>query len=174
MPAALGAAACIMSMGVQAPVVAADSWPAQVDATYKIHFSGLDLGEFRFTSRVQQGNYSASTDAHISAVFGAYEWKGQARSAGSTTDAGPRPASYAFNFKNQSKIGSVQMSFVGAAVTNIAAVPPIENKPGTIEVKEHHLKDVLDPLSAVLALTRVSGAHDAAAKGNAGARGFGD
>jgi Protein of unknown function (DUF3108) len=140
------------------PARAAEGWPAGVDAVYKIHFSGLDLGEFTYSSRVQQNSYSATSNAQISAMFGAYEWKGQSRSAGTTVDAGPKPASYAFNFKNQSKIGSVSMAFTGNAVTNVSAVPPIERKPGTIEVKDTHLKDVLDPLSAVMALTRAASA----------------
>lgn len=135
-------------------VLAAEAWPGQVDAIYKIHFSGLELGDFHFSSRVQQNAYTTTSNAQITALFGAYEWKGQSLSAGMTTAAGPKPASYAFNFKNQSKVGSVQMSFAGNAVTKVAAVPPIEVKPGTVELKETHLKDVLDPLSAVMALTR--------------------
>ncbi len=136
--------------------VAAEAWPGQVDAIYKIQFSGLDLGDFVFSSKVQQNAYATTSNAQISAMFGAFEWKGQSRSSGVTVDTGPKPASYAFNFKSQSKAGSIQMSFAGNAVTNIAAVPPIEKKPGTIEVKDVHLKDVLDPLSAVMALTRSS------------------
>ena len=136
--------------------VAAEAWPGQVDAVYKIHFSGLELGDFVFSSKVQQNAYATTSNAQISAMFGAYEWKGQSRSSGVTVDTGPRPANYTFNFKNQSKVGSLQMTFAGNAVTNVAAVPPIEKKPGTIEVKDFHLKDVLDPLSAVMALTRSS------------------
>ena len=140
------------------PAAASDGWPAQVDAVYRIGFGGLDLGEFTFSSRVLQTSYSATSNAQISAMFGAYEWKGRSRSTGTTADAGPKPASYAFDFKNQSKIGSVSMAFTGNAVTNVSAMPPIERKPGTIEVKDTHLKDVLDPLSAVMALTRAASA----------------
>jgi hypothetical protein len=148
-----GALAAGLSLTPQS-AVAAEAWPGQVDAVYKIHFSGLELGEFAFSSKVQQNAYATTSNAQISAMFGAFEWKGQSRSSGVTADAGLKPASYAFNFKSQSKAGSIQMSFAGNAVTNIAAVPPIEKKPGTIEVKDIHLKDVLDPLSAVMALTR--------------------
>lgn len=145
-----------LSIGAVHPAIAAEAWPGQVDAVYKIHFSGLELGDFTFSSRVQQNSYATSSNAHISAMFGAYEWRGQSHSSGTTADTGPKPASYVFNFKNQSKVGSLQMTFAGNAVTNVAAVPPIERKPGTIEVKDVHLKDVLDPLSAVMALTRSS------------------
>ena len=149
-------AACVAALVFAAgPAAASDAWPAQVDAVYKIHFSGLELGDFTYSSRVQQNSYAATSNAQISAMFGAYEWKGQSRSAGTTADAGPKPASYTFNFKNQSKVGTVQMTFTGNAITNVASVPPIESKPGTIEVKEAHLKDVFDPLSAVMALSRV-------------------
>lgn len=153
---AMAALALAPIASAPAPARAAEAWPAQVEAVYKIHFSGLDLGTFSFSSRVQHNTYAASSTAQISALFGAYEWKGHSQSSGATADAGPRPASYAFNFKNQSKVGSVSMTFAGNAVANVAAVPPIEPKPGTIEVKDSHLKDVLDPLSAVLALSRVS------------------
>lgn len=150
--AAAGATAAVAAAG--APAHAAETWPAQVEATYKIHFSGLELGDFTFNSRTQQNSYSASSNALISAMFGAFEWKGQSQSSGTTSEAGPKPATYTFNFKNQSKTGFVNMAFAGNAVTNVSAVPPIEKKPGTIELKDIHLKDVLDPLSAVMALSR--------------------
>ena len=117
--AAAAVAGALAAGAVASPAArAAEAWPAQVEAIYKIHFSGLELGDFAFNSRTQQNSYSATSNALISAMFGAFEWKGQSQSSGTTSDAGPKPASYTFNFKNQSKTGFVNMAFAGNANRN--------------------------------------------------------
>jgi hypothetical protein len=148
----LGALACACLLGIGP--AAAQSWPSQVQAVYRIGFGGLDLGNFEFNSTLNGSTYTLSGQAQITAVFGAYEWKGQSRSAGAVAATGPRPASYAFNFKNQSKVGAVQMGFADNSINKLSVEPPSHPHPTTVPVKPEHLKDVLDPLSAVMALTR--------------------
>lgn len=148
--------ACAATLAVASTATPADaqSWPSQVNAIYKINFGGVELGKFEFSSRVTESSYALTGNAQVSALFGAYEWKGQTRSAGAASASGPKPTSYSFNFNSQSKTGTVQMTFSDNVVTKVLADPPAKSAPGTIPLTDQHMKDVLDPLSAIMALTR--------------------
>ncbi|KAB2848470.1 MAG: DUF3108 domain-containing protein [Hyphomicrobiaceae bacterium] len=134
--------------------VRAEGWPAQVHAIYRINFNGLDLGTFDFNSRVKDNSYQLTGNANVSALFGAYEWKGLSRASGLALQAGPQPASYYFAFKSNSKAGNVHMTFADTSVAKIVADPPIRSSVAAVPLKEAHLKGVVDPLSAVLALAK--------------------
>ena len=137
----------------------APAWPSHVNALYRIHFNGFDVGTFEFTSTVAGPSYTLTGDARISALLGAFSWKGQTRASGMIAADGPRPAGYTFNFTGTGKTGSIKMGYTAETITNVAHVPPHVPLPGTIAVRESHLKSVLDPLSAVMALSRTSSAN---------------
>ncbi len=144
-----------------AGTVAADraharQFPVKVRALYRITFAGFDLGRFEFTSNVNGNGYSLSGRASISAIFGAFKWRGETRSSGRFTGAGPKPLKYAFAFKSNSKRGRIDMqrpANVQPAVWKVSAEPPIRPSRKRVPVRAHHLTKALDPLSAVMALT---------------------
>lgn len=136
---------------------AAPSFPARVVADYKVAFNGWDVGTFQFSSQLSGRSYTLNSSASLSALLGAFQWKGNSRSSGTVGTVTPRPAGYTFDFAGTGKSGSVKMSFSDAGVTNITALPPSNPSPGTVPVQDIHLKGVLDPLSAVLAVTRAGG-----------------
>src|SRR3989304_6247678 len=73
------------SLGIAAlasPVVAAEPWPTQGQAGYKIEFSGFDVGTFEFKSSVNGPSYTVTGDAKLSALLGAFKWRGETRSSG--------------------------------------------------------------------------------------------
>ncbi len=136
-----------------------ENWPTQVRATYKVTFNGFEIGDFHFESNITSDGYTADGHAELSALMGAFKWEGTTRSAGKVVNDRPKPAGYIFDYKSNSKLGSVKMSFnEAAAVSNVSILPP--RKPNKekrlVPVQAHHLKEVLDPLSAVLALTHGS------------------
>jgi Protein of unknown function (DUF3108) len=65
----------------------------------------------------------------------------------------PQPAAYAFSFEGSSKSGRIDMRFKKSAVTKVTSVPPIQPSPGRVPVTQAQLQGVLDPLSAVMAVT---------------------
>ena len=132
----------------------AEGWPAQVHAVYRINFNGLDLGTFDFNSRIKDNSYQLTGNANVSALFGAYEWRGQSRASGLALQAGPQPAAYYFAFKSNSKVGNIHMTFADTAVSKVVADPPIKSSAAAVPLRDGHLKDVVDPLSAVLALSK--------------------
>ena len=138
-------------------------WPSRVTAIYKVAFNGFDIGSFRFQTAIGPQGYTADGNAELSALLGAFTWRGITRVAGSL-DGQPHPAGYSFDFRSSSRAGSVKLGFRQDNVTNVSMVPPAEDDSEQVPVREQHLKGVLDPLSAVLALARVPAGGDPCAR----------
>jgi hypothetical protein len=149
----------LITVCLQNPAIGAKAWPSRVAAVYKITFGGLDVGHFRFESSVHEQSYSLTGSAELNALVGIFNWQGITRSSGSVAAEQPKPAAYTFDFSSNSKNGSVKISFNDSGVSNVTSVPPHAPSRTSVPVREHHLKDVLDPLSAVMALTRARSAN---------------
>jgi Protein of unknown function (DUF3108) len=98
-------------------------------------------------------------NARLSAMFGTFKWSSDTRSSGRILGDAPHPSGFTFDFKSNSKVGSTKLGFANDKVTTISHMPPQPPKPGTVPLKQEHLDGVLDPLSAVMALTRSSAAN---------------
>ena len=125
----------------------------RVNAVYRISFNGLDLGQFVFRSNNERRKYTLNGHAQISALLGAFKWKSTVHSTGKIGRVGFKPNHYAFNYKSNKKRGAVNMRFGGNTVTQVLAKPAIKKSHRRVPVKQRHLKGVLDPMSAVMALT---------------------
>jgi hypothetical protein len=127
--------------------------PVKVDATYKITLNGFDLGNFHFKSDVGRARYELETDVQISALLGVFHWKGVTHSSGAVQAKSPKPADFRFNYESSVRSGSVSMGFGQEGVESISVVPTMMEAPDTVPLTRSHIKGVLDPLSAILALT---------------------
>lgn len=147
--AVLGAAA------TATPAAASDrDWPSRIAATYKVIFNGFDIGRFAFEAEFRSGRYTLASSAQLSALLGAFKWQGDTRVSGTLAKSTAAPREYAFDFQSNAKSGAVKMSFRDGDVTAIAAQPPTPPSEDIVPLERRHLNDVLDPLSAVIALTR--------------------
>ena len=140
------------------------SFPAKVDAVYRIAWNGMELGNFVFSSSLKNNEYTLRGETKLSAVLGAFYWSGFTQSLGKLASGKPLPAAYAFSFEGSSKSGRIDMRFKKSAVSKVTSVPPIEPSPGRVPVTQAQLQGVLDPLSAVMAVTapvdgKVAGAN---------------
>ncbi|MFN0217715.1 MAG: DUF3108 domain-containing protein [Hyphomicrobium sp.] len=137
------------------PAQAADaSWPQQVAASYKLYFNGFEVGGYRFESRFNGKSYDATSNANVSALFGAFKWKGDIKGEGAAEAARPRPVGYKLTFKTKSKKGSVELGFNAGAVASVALLPNKPPNPESVPLQPEHYKNVFDPMSAILAITR--------------------
>ena len=137
--------------------------PGRVHATYNISWNGLHLGEFTWESNAKGGKYKLSTSASLSALFGAYSWQGVTRATGTYSGSSSLPAAYAFKYKGSDKSGQIDMRFKRGSVTAIESLPVDKGSLGRIPILPEHKKGVLDPLSAVMALSApIKGRVDAA------------
>jgi hypothetical protein len=155
-----GFAALLVATGVSTATPAeADGWPSRVEATYRVAFNGFEVGKFDFRADVTGSIYTVAGEARLSALLGAFKWESDTHSAGLVAGAAPKPAGYTFDFRGIGKEGSIKIGFQQGQVSSITSLPPKPPAPGTVPLREQHLKDVLDPLSAVLALSRTSNAN---------------
>lgn len=129
-------------------------WPASVAAVYSISFNGFDIGRFNFNAEIRSKSYTLTGNAEISALLGFVKWQGLTRTAGRLAGESATPSSYTFDYHSSAKSGSIRLAFRNGAVSSAAAVPPLPGTPDIVAVERSHLKGVLDPLSAVMAMTR--------------------
>ncbi len=134
----------------------ADGWPANVRAVYDINFNGFTIGSFEFQSQSEDRSYTLTGNAQLTLLLGAFTWIGETRAFGLISNQLPKPAAFVFDFKANSKTGSTRMGFADGAVTDVRHSPPPVPKPGTVPVRDQHLKGVLDPLSAIMVVVRIS------------------
>jgi len=149
---------CLSAIGFSALAVAEPPEPAatgaaRVHAIYHITWNGLSLGDFTWDSAIAASQYQAATSANISALFGAYTWEGATRAKGGYISGQPHPATYKFRFKATDKSGRVDMTFTKDKITNVSQDPPPKASSDRVPLKPAHMENVLDPLSAIMAMS---------------------
>jgi hypothetical protein len=132
--------------------------PAEISALYRITLNGFEIGTLRYTSTVTRNDYTLASDVELSALLGAFHWKGVTRTAGTIAGNDPKPAGFSFEFESTTKSGSVKMGFNPGGVASVSIAPPGFEASDAIPVQAQHLRGVLDPLTAILALTQVESA----------------
>jgi len=153
----VGAVLALVGVAASASPASAQGWPANVRAVYDVNFNGFNVGSFEFEAQAEQQSYTLVGNAKLSILLGAFTWDGLTRSFGLITDeAAPKPAAFSFDFKSSMKSGSTRMEFAHGEVTEIKNLPLTPPKGDIIPVREQHLKGVLDPLSAIMAVSRGS------------------
>src|SRR5262245_56412667 len=154
----VGLALSLVAIAVASRSAAAEAWPATVRAGYDINFNGFHVGTFEFESQAEQQSYTLLANARLSVLLGAFTWDGAIRSFGliGPVPQAPKPASFTFDFRSNLRAGSTRLGFADGTVTNIAHLPPEPPKPDIIPLREQHLKGVIDPLSAIMVISRNS------------------
>jgi hypothetical protein len=127
--------------------------PVKVDANYKITLNGFDLGTFTFKSNVGRSGYKLDTDVQISALLGVFHWRGVTHSSGTLKSRSPQPADFRFDYESSVRNGSVAMGFGKEGLDRLTVLPATAEAADTVPLTRAHLKDAIDPLSAILTLT---------------------
>lgn len=132
---------------------------AKINARYAISLNGFDLGTLEFKAETVAGTYKATSDVNISALLGAFTWHGVTNTSGKIREGSFKPQDYRFEYTSTTRNGSVRMGFDGKSVTNLAVEPLTLQVADTVPVERAHLASVLDPLTAIMALTKVDAAN---------------
>ncbi|MGQ0673284.1 MAG: DUF3108 domain-containing protein [Hyphomicrobium sp.] len=131
--------------------------PVEIAATYSISLNGFDLGSLSFRARMAAGTYTADSDVSLSALLGAFKWHGVTRVSGVLAGRATQPQGYSFTFDGTLRSGAVRMAFTGNEITTLTSEPATVSGPDTVPLERQHLKNALDPLSAILTLARPEG-----------------
>lgn len=160
-PALLAAGLAVLSSEVPAE---AGGTGVEVDAQYKVSLNGFNIGSLHYTSAIQGNVYTLTSDVELSMLLGAFHWKGLSRTVGTVQNAALAPTGFNFDFESTVKNGSVRMGFDKSTVKTVSVEPAQPPAEGIVPVKSEHLKNVLDPLSAIMALTRGTNTNPCARK----------
>ena len=151
--------ACTMTgtlAGTTASRAAADSaWAPTVTAVYKLRMIGMELATFHFTSAVKGDSYTLGGYGKLSWGLGLYKYEGRFSGTGTIAGDTVRPATYAYDWKVNSKSGSVRLGFAGGDVQSVAITPPYTPSADAAPLKPEHLKSVFDPLTALIVMSRL-------------------
>jgi hypothetical protein len=142
--------------------------PAHVNAVYRISFTALgDIGHFRFDSNINGDTYTLSADAKIGTAI--FDYTGVMSSKGALLSAVTKPAGYTFNYKQKTflkkkKAKALSIVFKDSGAPTVTFIPPDKASPKAIPVTPEQLKNALDPLSGVMALSLTNTANPCAQK----------
>ncbi|MGF1651122.1 MAG: DUF3108 domain-containing protein [Hyphomicrobiaceae bacterium] len=136
--------------------------PARVAGAYDITFNGVSLGNLRITTELADNRYQTAATAKFSALFGALKWSGRLEGRGAVTSLGPSPTQYAHAFesernmvvRNRKSSQEVRLGFRDGAVVDRFTEPKLKTQ-NRVPITPAHLRDVLDPTAAVVAITQV-------------------
>lgn len=120
-----------------------------VRATYNIT-APIGGGKFHFASTQNGKRYKMKGSAKFNAILGFYKWQSAVASQGYINSHRPKPRNYAFNARAEDKAERITLNFSSAGVQKVSAVPPTKPHPKRIKLMKSHLRNVVDPLSAVM------------------------
>jgi hypothetical protein len=128
---------------------------SKIVVSYNIRFNGIGIGDVKFWSQMTSRQYTLTAKASISVLAGMmFDWKGSTSSSGLVTAKGPLPANYNFAYEANDKREQIQLRFTNNKVEEVLINPVKAPKSGRVPITDEHLRDVVDPLSAVILLSR--------------------
>lgn len=132
----------------------AEAWPVAVHAKYRFKYNGIDVGELSVNSNRSDKTYALSGSGKVSVLFGAITWSGSSNVSGTIVGGLPHPTSYALEWRNNRKGGTIKMGYKGRVATDVTVVPPPEPHKDLVPLVPPHKVDAFDPVSAILTLTK--------------------
>lgn len=143
----LAAAAAFLAGAILAPAAAQAS--ASFDATYGIYLAGLPIGQADVTSTYDGRRYAIEVQARLVGLAGIFvDGRGAASASGNINGERIAPASFAVVSSTNRANRTVRMGMRGGAVAAVEILPPLDEHPDRVPVRNAHRRDVVDPVSA--------------------------
>jgi hypothetical protein len=137
------------------PAAASIAWAPRVSAVYKLKMGGFDLATFNFVSSVTGDVYTLSGKGQMVWGFGLFKYSGDFSGSGRVAGNVMRPATYAYDWKVNSKSGSVRIAYGDGHVRSVEIQPPHTPDPDVVPLKPEHLRAVFDPLTSLAVMSRI-------------------
>ncbi len=150
-----------------APPAFAQMAEGTISATYKIDYNGIQLGKLHFTSSIRGHRYNLESATRLSipllgSIFNNLSWRGSTRTTGTISGNRPHPSSYSFAFASGKKRGNVKMDFSGNRIVRVRRIPNKKLSSAHVPVTRAHLQKVMDPMSALMLISRTGKSHRSA------------
>jgi Protein of unknown function (DUF3108) len=122
-----------------------------VEGRYGITVAGLQIGTAVFSGDISMQGYRATLNARLTGLVGVLT-TGQGAVQVSGVFAGQRPlsAGYALSANNSQVSRTIQIGMNAGNITQVAIEPPFEPRADRVPVLEHHRRNVVDPVSALV------------------------
>ena len=133
--------------------LAAQKGDLQVAADYRIKYSGVKIGSFQFSSTIRGRRYHLTSQSRVKIFFGAFRWSSQSTTNG-ILGRTAEPQSFDFSYKIKKKRKSASVRFNRGDVVSVKNTPPVNYTKKYVPLRPEHLKDVLDPMTAIMRMTR--------------------
>jgi hypothetical protein len=136
----------LMSLGM-----AGGAQAGPVEGRYGVTLAGLSIGTAVFSGQISPQGYQATLNAKLTGLVGVLT-TGQGAVQVSGTFAGTRPlsAGYALSANNSQVSRTIQIGMNAGTITGVAIDPPFEPRADRVPVLEHHRRNVVDPVSALI------------------------
>ncbi len=135
---------------------AAQKGTMRVAADYKIKYSGIKIGSFQFNSTVTGRRYRLTSSSRVTIFFGAFKWNSQSTTKG-VLSRRPQPQTFDFNYQIKRKRKSTSVRFKRGNVVALSNSPRVNYTNKYVPLRPEHLQGVLDPMTAIMRMTQVSG-----------------
>jgi len=134
------------------------AWPAAVEAHYSLRFNGIEVGRLKLKSDTTATSYALSASAKVSVLFGAFKVSGASSVSGAIQKGAITPEAYKFHWRRNKKLKRVvEIGFRDRIAEDVAIKPKPRVKSDTVPLKPDHKVGTVDPMSAVLMLTKADG-----------------
>lgn len=161
-PSTVAALAIFAVQGVAGTSARADA-VTDVSAKYAIAFNGVSIGKFNFKNTVRGRTYTVNARANVKLLFGALTWKGVFNGTGQIGGSGVEPRQFSQRFDSKRRLAfrtkrrrkTAEIAFRGGDVVDTKLEPPRKTR-NRAPLRPEHLKDVLDPISALVALSQAN------------------
>lgn len=120
-----------------------------IDAVYRATLAGVPIGKARLTGGVGEGAYTIRLKGEASLL--GFSSRFEASSNGASRGTRLMPASYLFKTEGSSA-RTIEVNFAGDRAASVSIEPQLSaaDREGRLPIELPHLKEVLDPMSAVM------------------------
>jgi hypothetical protein len=120
-----------------------------IDAVYRATLAGIPIGKARLTGGMGEGAYTIRLKGEASLL--GFSSRFEASSNGASRGSHIVPASYLFKTEG-STTRTIEVNFAGDRAASVSIEPQFSaaDREGRLPIEGAHLKEVLDPMSAVM------------------------
>jgi len=134
------------------------AWAQTLKVDYDLSLAGLPLGKADLVSTFEGSKYQLEGVVKLAGLARMLTGgKGAGTASGAIVGGQLQSAGFAITAKSSSEQRTLRMGMTGGNVAAVEIVPPFEEKPDRVPVKDADKRGVVDPMSALLMPAAASG-----------------